>query len=163
MRSMFITAIATVAVAAAGLTGCKRKPKTEATATSEVGASRQAYNPMAAAKASYRKVKNPEAVIPVQCYTVTEGKSNPCWTCHTREQFPNMRGDFNLQWTYSFSDVGLTNQWSNLFVDRRPEMAKISDEKALAYVKEDNYTPLKTYFDGVSEKVYVGYRPGPRF
>ena len=115
-------------------------------------AATKSYDPLKKAQQSYRQIKNPEAVVPVQCYTKTEGYSNPCWTCHTQERFPNMRGDFDLQWTYSFSTVGQTNQWFNLFKDRSAEWKKINDAKALAYVKQDNYSKLKNYMEKLDPK-----------
>ncbi len=117
------------------------------------------YYPLQKAKQSYRKIKNPEAVVPVQCYTKTEGRSNPCWACHTQERFPNMRGDFDLQWEYSFSDLGKTNQWFNLFKDRSLQIAAIADQEALHYVKQDNYSKLRNYLRKLDRSKYVGYRP----
>jgi len=87
-------------------------------------------------------VENFEAVIPSQCYTKTEGISNPCWTCHTSTNAMNFMGDWDLQQEYAFSDVGLTNFWTNLFADRTEVIESISDEEILAYIRMDNYTPL---------------------
>lgn len=88
---------------------------------------------------------NREAVIPPQCYTRAEGRHNPCYTCHQtypgRER-PNFMDDGRLQGVYDFSDVGLTNHWTNLFVDRKEEVAAISDEEILRYVHQDNYSSL---------------------
>ena len=68
------------------------------------------------------EVYNPESVIPPQCYTKTEGVNNPCYACHqsydSMEKRPNQMGDGTLQGNYEFSDVGLTNSWKNLFIDR---------------------------------------------
>src|SRR5690606_3587674 len=64
---------------------------------------------------------NREAVIPPQCYTRTEGRHNPCYVCH-QDALPgreNTMNDAGLQVAYSFSDLGLTNHWQNLFEDRR--------------------------------------------
>jgi hypothetical protein len=89
---------------------------------------------------------NPEAVIPPQCYTRTEGHFNPCYTCHqaevTGEGRANLMDDGHLQGTYSFSDTGRRNHWANLFVDRRAAVAAISDALIRAYVTQNNYTPL---------------------
>jgi hypothetical protein len=92
----------------------------------------------------HNEVYNPESVIPPQCYTKTNGKNNPCYACHqsydNSENRPNQMGDGTLQGNYEFSDVGLTNSWKNLFVDRRELIAGISDEAILDYIGEDNYT-----------------------
>ena len=92
----------------------------------------------------HNEVYNPESVIPPQCYTKTNGKNNPCYACHqsydNSENRPNQMGDGTLQGNYEFSDVGLTNSWKNLFVDRRELIADISDEAILEYIGEDNYT-----------------------
>ena len=95
----------------------------------------------------YRRVlSNPEAVIPPQCYTRTEGRFNPCYTCHqsrpASEGRPNLMDDGHLQGAYTFSDIGRENHWTNLFVDRRAAIAAISDAEISRYVAADNYTPL---------------------
>lgn len=89
-------------------------------------------------------VHNREAIVPPQCYTKTQGEFNPCYTCHQeaiggRE---NVMNDLDLQVAYSFSDLGTTNHWSNLFEDRSARVAAISDEEILAYIGEDNYAEL---------------------
>jgi hypothetical protein len=93
-----------------------------------------------------RHFTNPEAVIPPQCYTRTEGRFNPCYTCHQAEIVgegrANLMDDGHLQGAYTFSAVGLKNHWTNLFVDRRAAIASISDAQIRAYVAQDNYTPL---------------------
>ena len=96
---------------------------------------------------SYRRtLTNPEAVIPPQCYTRTEGRFNPCYTCHqshpVSEGRPNHMDDGHLQGAYTFSDIGRENHWTNLFVDRRAAIAAISDAEISRYVAADNYTPL---------------------
>ena len=95
----------------------------------------------------YQRVfTNPEAVIPPQCYTRTEGRFNPCYTCHQTHPpasgRPNLMDDAHLQGVYAFSEVGIENHWSNLFVDRRAAIAAIPDAEIRAYVAIDNYTPL---------------------
>lgn len=88
-------------------------------------------------------LKNPTAYIPSQCYTKTRddrgGLHNPCYTCHTRSIQPNYVNDFGLQLEYALPEAALTNPWKNLFEDRRPRMAKISDDDIITYVSEDNY------------------------
>ncbi|WP_419145095.1 hypothetical protein [Myxococcus stipitatus] len=101
------------------------------------------FDPLAQALASGSGVANREAPIPSMCYTKTEGVSNPCWTCHTGGVGFNVMDDASLQAEYAFSDVGLTNHWSNLFTDRSAAMAELSDEEVLRYIREDNYTPLR--------------------
>ena len=89
-------------------------------------------------------VYNPEAIIPPQCYTRTEGTFNPCYVCHQRA-IPgreNTMNDDDLQAAYSFSDVGMTNHWRNLFEDRSEAVAAISDAAIRAWVAEDNYSAL---------------------
>ncbi|MCP3141336.1 hypothetical protein [Pyxidicoccus xibeiensis] len=106
------------------------------------------FDPLAQALASGGRVANREAPIPSMCYTKTEGVSNPCWTCHTGGVGANVMGDEGLQAEYAFSDVGLTNQWTNLFTDRSAAMADISDAEVLEYIRQDNYTPLRAALTG---------------
>lgn len=86
---------------------------------------------------------NREAVIPPQCYTKTGGVNNPCYTCHqtySDTERPNSMADGFLQGDYNFSDLGVHNHWSNLFVDRRDEIGEISDSEIQSYVNTDNYS-----------------------
>ncbi|QSQ18603.1 hypothetical protein JY651_24860 [Pyxidicoccus parkwayensis] len=106
------------------------------------------FDPLAQALASGSRVLNREAPIPSVCYTKTEGVSNPCWTCHTGGVGANVMGDSALQAEYAFSDVGQTNQWTNLFTDRSAVMADISDEEVLRYIRGDNYAPLTAALRG---------------
>lgn len=89
------------------------------------------------------EVYNPEAVIPPQCYTKTEGVNNPCYACHQsydrNEARPNQMGDGSLQGNYEFSDVGLSNSWKNLFIDRREMISNIDDAYIDIWVDQDNY------------------------
>ncbi|MBA1146297.1 hypothetical protein H0Z60_04420 [Ectothiorhodospiraceae bacterium WFHF3C12] len=91
------------------------------------------------------KVLNAEAPIPPQCYTKTEARFNPCYTCHQNYDDwdrPNYMSDAHLQGVYAFSELGETNHWANLFVDRSEEVAAISDAEILAWINEDNYDPF---------------------
>lgn len=92
------------------------------------------------------KIFNPEAVIPPQCYTKTNGVNNPCYVCHqtydAKLERPNFMHDGSLQGNYEFSDVGATNSWTNLFKDRTQMIAAISDTAIMEYVNQDNYTPF---------------------
>ncbi len=90
---------------------------------------------------------NAEASIPPQCYTKTEGRHNPCYTCHQMYDRRaadrlNQLDDGAIQGDYIFSDVGETNHWQNLFVDRSAWLAAIDDAQIRAYVDSDNYTAL---------------------
>jgi hypothetical protein len=115
------------------------------------------YDPLAAAKASVGKIANREAPIPLQCYTKTEGRSNPCWTCHTTPRFPNLMDDWELQKEYGFSKAGMTNHWANIFVDWSKKGADLDDARVLAYVREDNHAALKAAL--ATRGDYPGYRP----
>ena len=90
------------------------------------------------------EIYNPEAVIPPQCYTKTEGDKNPCYVCHQTysgsEKRPNIMNDGGLQGSYEFSDVGMKNSWKNLFVDRQASIKSISDAEILSWSEEDNYS-----------------------
>ncbi len=89
-------------------------------------------------------VYNREGVIPPMCYTRTEGKNNPCYVCH-QDALPgreNVMNDADLQEAYSFSDLGMTNHWHNLFEDRSEKVAAISDQDIVEWVNTDNYSEL---------------------
>jgi len=101
------------------------------------------FDPFAVAAASIGKTVNPLALIPPMCYTKTDGVSNVCWVCHTEPVRPNGMEDAELQETYDFPSVATTNRWGNLFHDRSRAIAAITDEEALAYARQDNYTPLR--------------------
>jgi len=89
-------------------------------------------------------VENREAIIPPQCYTQTEGRYNPCYVCHQNAKAgrENTMNDGALQLDYSFSDVGLTNRWTNLFRDRTRAVSAITENAILAWVEQDNYSAL---------------------
>jgi hypothetical protein len=101
---------------------------------------------------------NAEAVVPSQCYTRTEARSNPCYVCHQDaiEGRENVMNDADLQQAYSFSDVGMTNHWRNLFEDRSARAARISDAEILAYIAGDNYSELP---GRLREAGFQGYVP----
>lgn len=86
---------------------------------------------------------NPNAHIPPQCYTKTvddEGAvHNPCYTCHTESRAPNFINDADLQLSYNFAPHALKNAWTNLFIDWRPEIAGVTDDTILSYVRQSNY------------------------
>ncbi|MFD2172585.1 hypothetical protein [Rhodobacter lacus] len=88
-------------------------------------------------------LKNRTAYIPPQCYTKTEDAAgavhNPCFTCHVESRAPHFINDDDLQTAYSLPGPALKNPWTNLFVDRRAEVAKVSDDEILAYIRTGNY------------------------
>ncbi len=87
---------------------------------------------------------NREAIIPPMCYTQTEGQFNPCYVCH-QDKIPgreNTMNDADLQEAYSFSDLGMTNRWDNLFVDRTDRVNAISDDEIKKWINQDNYSEL---------------------
>ncbi len=117
------------------------------------------YDPLAYARETIGQIGNREATIPPQCYTKTEGRANPCWTCHTRSHFPNAMSDWDLQAEYSFSETALDNPWTNLFVDRRAEIDEISDQAVITWIRGDNYGPLREALAALPPRAYRGYRP----
>jgi hypothetical protein len=106
------------------------------------------------------RIYNAEAPVPPQCYTKTDGVHNPCFTCHQlydRETDGRLNGldDGSLQGEYEFSDVGTTNHWTNLFVDRREWLASIDDEVVQRYVDEDNYSSLRARLEAAGFRGYI--------
>jgi hypothetical protein len=90
-----------------------------------------------------KALTNETAYIPSQCYTKTldaQGVAhNPCFTCHQDSTPPNYNNDADLQTSYAFPDYALSNHWTNLFKDRTQQVAAISDEEILAYIRKNNY------------------------
>lgn len=106
------------------------------------------------------RIQNLEASIPPQCYTKTEGQHNPCYTCHqnydrTAEDRLNQLDDGHLQGHYSFSDIGSSNHWTNLFVDRSAWLESVSDEQILDYINTDNYSDLAETLNGRNWEGFV--------
>jgi hypothetical protein len=102
---------------------------------------------------------NLEASVPPMCYTRTDGVSNPCWVCHTEGRGRTFLDDSDLQAAYDFSDFALTNRWTNFFAP--PALAGSaapSDSELLAYIRGDNYTPLRTALAALPDS-YAGFRP----
>jgi hypothetical protein len=89
-------------------------------------------------------LSNAEAVVPPQCYTRTETLHNPCYVCHQDaiDGRENVMNDADLQEAYSFSDVGMTNHWKNLFEDRSARIAGIKDQEIIDWIRGDNYSEL---------------------
>lgn len=142
---------------APGTTPSQTPPSPLANAADDVAASPRSYDPLAKARALGKNVVNPEAVVVPQCYASTEGGANPCWTCHTTVRFPNAMDDADLQAQYAFSDFAMTNRWANLFRDRSREVAAVSDEDILQWIREDNYQPLRAALETAED--YSGFRP----
>ncbi|MEW8511580.1 MAG: hypothetical protein AB2608_12160 [Candidatus Thiodiazotropha sp.] len=90
-------------------------------------------------------VYNLEAIVPPQCYTrhestyFTDSASPEIYTFGSR---PNYMDDKALQAEYSFSDIGVTNHWRNLFEDRSEAVSRISDQEVIDYIYTDNYSTL---------------------
>jgi hypothetical protein len=113
--------------------------------------------PMAPEVHPVAAVYNREAIIPPQCYTRTEGKHNPCYVCH-QNQVPereNTMNDGGLQAAYSFSDLGMTNHWNNLFEDRSKHVASIGDQEILQWIAQDNYSELAPRLQTASFKGWI--------
>ena len=139
------------------ISACNDESAVQASAKNTVYPYSEGDDIPALAYMEHDEVYNPESVIPPQCYTKTNGKNNPCYACHqsydNSENRPNQMGDGTLQGNYEFSDVGLTNSWKNLFVDRRELIADISDEAILNYISEDNYTASTT--NGLPDEMQI--------
>lgn len=90
-----------------------------------------------------KELYNKTAFITSQCYTKTVDKNgnkhNPCYSCHIKSKVPNYMSDEDLQESYSLPEYATKNRWINLFKDRSEQVAKMSDEKILKYIKQDNY------------------------
>lgn len=90
---------------------------------------------------------NPTAYIPPQCYTKTVDAGgavhNPCYVCHTASKAPNFLNDIDVQQELAFPEPGVINRWKNMFKDNRKEVANITDDFILDYVREDNYKNKK--------------------
>ena len=64
---------------------------------------------------------------------------NPCQTCHVWSRAPHYVNDPDVQLSYAFAAPALKNPWTNLFVDRRAEIAATSNADILAWARDDNY------------------------
>ncbi len=116
---------------------------------------------------SYSEIINTRGIyITSMCYTKTKdevtGKiSNPCYSCHTKGKIPNYYNDTNLQEEYNFPPKLMKNPFSNLFKDRSLQVAKISDDNILKYIRKSNYLDENNsiILDKVLPKSWKGYRP----
>lgn len=95
------------------------------------------FDPLARARATAGNVRNRRAAVPEACYA----KADVCWTCHAEQPT---------------EEIG-TNPWTNLFVDRSAAIDAIPDEEVLAYVRADNYRPLRAALENHGD--YPGYVP----
>lgn len=106
-------------------------------------------------------ITNLEAPIPTQCYTKTENRHNPCYTCH--QIYDRSKGDVRmnqlddggLQGGYLFSEEGLNNHWKNLFVDRSEWLEKVSDDAIQTYVNTENYSQLSKKLNARNWKGFI--------
>jgi len=136
--------------------------------------------PAAAGSLLGERLENVTAFIPPQCYTKTTDAAgrahNPCFTCHVASRRPNAINDGDLQTSYAFPGPALVNPWSNLFEDRRPRIAEISDADILACIRQDNYLvpdggialtarldDLPSSWDVDGDGRWSGYRPDVHF
>ncbi|WP_102796805.1 hypothetical protein [Bowmanella denitrificans] len=104
----------------------------------------QCLIPAQASEAQFiNKLSHSTPYIPPQCYTdpiVSKTQTaNPCYACHTNSKRPNLLNDTDVQQEYSFPEKALLNPWLNLFKDRRAQIANITDEDILSYVRQNNY------------------------
>jgi hypothetical protein len=63
--------------------------------------------------------------------------------------------DADLQLAYTFSDVGTTNHWLNLFEDRGARVAAIGDDEIRAWIDTDNYSELPERLESAGFGGYV--------
>ena len=94
---------------------------------------------------SYTKIMNTRgSYITSMCYTKTSDETtntvfNPCYSCHTKGEIPNYYNDTNLQLEYNFPAEVMKNPFTNLFKERSTQVASMTDNATLQYVRESNY------------------------
>jgi hypothetical protein len=91
-----------------------------------------------------RKLTNPVAYIPAQCYTRTAAEDggvahNPCYVCHTHPAPPNFTDDADLQLRWSLPLAASFNPWMNLFSPPVTRAQPKTDEQVRTYVRKSNY------------------------
>ncbi|WP_221797839.1 hypothetical protein [Oceanobacter mangrovi] len=90
------------------------------------------------------RLESPTPYLLPQCYTQPKDEAgvihNPCYACHTESKQPNYFSDVDVQVAYNMPEPGVTHSWSNVYKDRTAEIAKISDQEILQYVRQDNYS-----------------------
>ncbi|MEZ4399886.1 MAG: hypothetical protein R3B06_07695 [Kofleriaceae bacterium] len=116
------------------------------------------YDPLAVASAATGAVGNVDAAIPPDCFVRTDGGANRCWVCHTDGDHRGRFADGELQRTFPVTARAGTNPWRNLFVDRRPAIAGVSDAQIEAWIDTDNYAPLAAAL-AEAAPTYPGVRP----
>ncbi|QOP42322.1 hypothetical protein FJR03_00255 [Sulfurimonas marina] len=121
-------------------------------------------------------VLNKAAYVSSQCYTKTVDENNvahnPCFSCHINSEEPNYIDDPDLQESYAFSEYTVTNRWTNLFKDRTQQVANITDDAILSYVRQSNYfdennsivlneilASVPNEWDYNSDGIWSGYKP----
>jgi len=101
------------------------------------------YHMLQSPNLNSKALMNEAAYIPPQCYTQTIDEQgqvhNPCFTCHQAATPPHFVNDGELQLAYDFAEYARTNRWDNLFKNRQAQVAAISDETILAYIRVNNY------------------------
>lgn len=128
-----------------------------ALATAALGCGGERFDPLARARASVGKTDNLEASIPPVCYATTKGGANVCWTCHAQGVGPNSLVDADLQREYSFSEKAGHNPWQNALRQVPATALAEPDEAILAYIRTDNYAPLRRALAGRAD--YRGFVP----
>lgn len=113
------------------------------------------YDPLALAIAAGDKQGNPDPGVPPACYTRTDDGANTCASCHTRSSYPNLTNDWELQQNFPFFDLA-TNHWRNQNRDRRALVARFSDADIAAYIRTDNYEPLRA---AMATRELPGWKP----
>ncbi|MDX1960581.1 MAG: hypothetical protein SFU98_18565 [Leptospiraceae bacterium] len=87
-------------------------------------------------KINFDDVNNQTAYIPSMCYTKTENKHNPCYTCHNIGKEPNYNRDVTALFVYNFPESSNENPWKNLFITKTKNY---SSEEMKNYIQTDNY------------------------
>ncbi len=101
--------------------------------------------------------------ITLMCYTKTKDADrvyNPCYSCHNKSKPPNYFNETDLQEEYNFPQEAMVNHFTNAFKDRSQEVAKISDEEILRYIRSSNYIKYNEILLAKRlPKDWQGYRP----
>lgn len=116
------------------------------------------HDPLALARASIGTTPSHDLpTAPPSCYATSDGVANTCASCHTRSAYPNLADDWELQQNYSFPEDHQANPWKNLFRDRHGAVGWLDDAAILAYIRVDNYAPLRAEIAGATG--FRGWRP----
>ena len=68
----------------------------------------------------------------------------------------NKLDDGAIQGEYMFSEIGVSNHWENLFLDKSDWVSSISDPTIERYVQGDNYSQLHT---SLTAQNWTGFIP----